>query len=186
MPPEEQAFADFFGAFDATRLSRIVANFQVLALAFESTPDFTDCRNRTLWSTTYGGCVRRNLAVKTAQGELTLAGTVSMLFGRSFLGAGGYAKTTDDTIATLVHEFSHGSLNTVDVPDVDAVGNFRCTRQSDDEANANFGNSTDPHNHQTSTEPMDMVLAKFKPKYAMVNADCYGQFTKRILMQNKG
>lgn len=185
MPAEEQTYTDFFGPYDATRLNRIVTNFQVLVLAFINTPDFIDVRNRTQWSTTYGGCVRRNLAAKN-KGVLSLAGTVAMLVGRAFLGTGSYQKTTDDTIATLVHEFAHGALNAVDVPDVDAMGNFLCTRQSDDPNNADFGNSTDPFGHQCGTEAMDKVLARFKPEYAIVNADSYGQFTKNLLIYKSG
>jgi hypothetical protein len=186
---ERKAHADFFGAADATRLQKLVLNFRALVLAFEGKPQFIDCRNRTVWANTYGGCVRRDLRVIEANTKaLSLSGSVEMLMGRSFLGASGrgYAATTDDTIATLVHEFAHGALNAVDVPDVDATGAFGCARQSDDPANADFGNSTDPFNHQCSQEADDIVLATHRPDYALVNADNYGQFTKRLLMEAKG
>lgn len=206
MPDEEKAFTDFFGPFDEGRLNRVVSNFQALVLAFNGTPTFTDVRNRQVWANTYGGCVRRNLVVRTgqaavgggvaakaaavgqvlapqgAQAAIALSGSVDMLVGRAFIGGGSYAKTTDDTICTLVHEFAHGTVNAVDVPDVDANGVFQCTRQSDDPADANFGNSTDPFGHQSSQEPMDIIMARHHPEYALVNADCYGQFTKRILL----
>jgi hypothetical protein len=182
---EEQAYVDFFGAYDATRLQKIVKNFRALAIAFESTPEFLDVRNRTVWSTTYGGCVRRDLVDGTGQ-QLALRGTVQMLFGRAFLGTGSYEKTTDDTIATLVHEFAHGVLNAVDVPDVDNSGVFQCTRASDVPTDADFGNSTDPFAHQCGTETLDRLLAQFHPAYAAVNADSYGQFTKRLLIAKRG
>jgi hypothetical protein len=206
MPEEEIAFTDFFGPFDEDRMNRVVSNFQALVLAFDGTPNFIDVRNRQVWANTYGGCVRRNLVVRSGQAALgggvaakaaavgqavaapkpqaaiSLSGSVEMLVGRAFIGSGSYAKTTDDTICTLVHEFAHGTINAVDVPDVDANGVFQCTRQSDNPAHPNFGNSTDPFGHQSSQEPMDKIMARHHPEYALVNADCYGQFTKRILM----
>jgi hypothetical protein len=185
MPAEEQAFTDFFGAYDEDRFNRVVANFQVLVLAFNGTPTFTDCRNRRVWANTYGGCVRANLATKSAKGVLALTGSVNMLIGRAFLGGGTYEKTSDDTICTLAHEFAHGSINAVDVPDVDNAGVFQCGRVSDDPAHADFGNSTDPFGHQSSQEPMDIIMARHHPEYALVNADCYGQFTKRILLNKQ-
>lgn len=181
---EEQTFTDFFGAFDAIRFPRILENFQVLALALKGIPKFSDWRNDRVWADTYGGCVRRMLGTR-ANGALSLTGTVDMRFGRAFLGKGSYEKTSDDTVATLVHEFAHGALRAVDVPDVDANGNFQCARVSDDPANADFGNSTDAMNHQCSTEAMDKILAQFHPEYAAVNADNYAQFTKAIMIAKR-
>jgi hypothetical protein len=181
---EEQTFTDFFGAFDATRFSQILENFQVLVLALKGIPEFSDWRNDQVWAGTYGGCVRKKLGKRTG-GALSLTGKVDMRFGRAFLGKGGYEKTSDDTVATLVHEFAHGALRAVDVPDVDANGIFQCTRVSDDPANADFGNSTDAMNHQCSNEAMDKILAQFHPEYAAVNADNYAQFTKAIMIAKK-
>ncbi|WP_369977629.1 hypothetical protein [Xanthomonas bundabergensis] len=186
VPPPERACLDFFGAYDAARLQKLVENFRALVLAFDGTPDFIDVRNRVQWADTYGGCVRRNLVAKSAKGELSLSGKVEMLMGRAFLGGGNYEKSTDDTIATLAHEFAHGALNAVDVPDLDAAGAFQCARVSDDPAHADFGNSREPFAHQSSTEAMDKVLAQFHPAYALVNADNYGQFTKRVLIAARG
>ena len=185
-PTEEKAYLDFFGAYDATRFARVLDNFKALMLAFNGTPNFIDVRNRTVWATTYGGCVRANLVVKATGQSLSLSGSVEMLMGRAFLGSGGYEKTTDDTIGTLVHEFSHGTVNAVDVPETDGVGAFQCTRTSDNPADAAFGNSTDPFGHQASTEALGLLLAQFKPEYAIVNADAYGQFTRRILTSKGG
>jgi hypothetical protein len=180
-----EAFANFFGAYDADRFERIADNFQVLVLAFKNTPKFADWRNDRAWKDTYGGCVRDNLGKKDKSGTLNLTEEVEILFGRAFLGKGNYEKTSDDTVATLVHEFAHGSIDAVDVPDVDDQGNFQCGRQSDDPKARNFGNSTDAMNHQCSNERMDKVLAKFKPEYAVVNADNYAQFTKTLLIAKK-
>ena len=57
---------------------------------------------------------------------------------------------------------------------------------SDGPADADFGNSVDPFGHQSSQEAMDTTLARFRPEYAVVNADSYGQFTKRILLKKGG
>jgi hypothetical protein len=181
---EEQTFTDFFGSFDATRFAQILENFQVLVLAFKNIPKFTDWRNDKDWADTYGGCVRRKLGRRTS-GALGLAGIVDIRFGRAFLGKGSYEKTSDDTVATLVHEFAHGALRAVDVPDVDANGNFQCTRVSDDPADPDFGDSTDAMNHQCSNEAMDKILAQFHPEYAAVNADNYAQFTKAIMIAKR-
>jgi hypothetical protein len=180
-----QTFTDFFGAFDAARFKTITDNFQALVLAFNGTPNFTDMRNDAIWATTYGGCVRANLKSKDVNKVMSLNGNVNMLMARGFLGKGSYEKTSDDTIATLVHEFAHSAINAVDVPDLDAGGNFLWARVSDNSVDADYGNSTDAFNHQCSTEAMDKVLAQFKPEYAVVNADNYGQFVKKILVGAK-
>jgi hypothetical protein len=208
MPLEERKYVDFFGTYDATRFARILTNFQVLSLAFGSTPEIMDVRNRKVWWNTFGGCVREN-KVEIRDKVPTLTKSVTMMVGRGFFGAtkqavpapslsaaarkaawdnvfkAQYEPTTDDTIATLVHEFAHGSFNAVDVPDLDATGTFQCTRQSHVPNNPNFGNSTDPFNHQCGTESADKLLAQRKPDYAVVNADSYGQFTKRLLIAAK-
>lgn len=177
-----QAFTDFFGAFDADRFERIRENFEVLALAFKNVPNFSDWRNDRIWANTFGGCVRRNLRTRTTQGALALTGAVDIRFGQAFLRRGTYEVTSDATIATLVHEFAHGAVNAVDVPEVDATGTFQWARQSDDPTDPDFGNSTDPHNHQSSNEADDKLLAHFKPEYAVVNADNYAQFTTALLL----
>jgi hypothetical protein len=88
-------------------------------------------------------------------------------------------------VSTLVHEFAHGAINAVDVPPVDATGGWTHARVSDDPASNDFGASTD-NRIQASTIPMDQLLAQFRPEYAIVNADSYGQFATRLLLENRG
>lgn len=103
-----------------------------------------------------------------------------MFLGRAFYAPGNYEKTTDDTVGTLVHEFSHGAVNAVDVPPVDPSGSWMHARISDTPTDNDFGVSTD-NSIQASTPALDALLARHKPDYAVVNADSYGQFATRLL-----
>jgi hypothetical protein len=91
-----------------------------------------------------------------------------------------YGASTDSTVGTLIHEFAHGAINAVDVPPVSTTGAWTHTRKSDDPAHNDFGDSTD-NSVQASTIPMDKLLAKHQPDYAVVNADNYGQFACALL-----
>jgi hypothetical protein len=182
---DQQSYIDFFGAYDANRFQKVLGNMTGLALAFKNTPRVTDYRNQAEWWKEYGGCVRANL-ISNAGGSVSLTGTVDILIGRGFLMRGGYAGTTDATVGTLVHEFSHGTFAAVDVPEVDAFGNFACTRESDTPGDYNFGNSTDPFHHQASQEADDKLLATHHPGYAVVNADSYAQFVRAVLQRSHG
>lgn len=181
---ELTAYTDYFGAKDDKRIKKVRDHFTVLSLAFDRGPDIVDLRNTKYGKTCYAACFRKSLAVNN-KGSLSLSGSVNMFLGRLFFGAGNYEKTTDDTIGTLVHEFAHGACNAVDVPPVDEHGAWTHTRTSDDPNDNDFGDSTD-NAIQASTQERDKLLAKWKPDYAVVNADNHGQFATRLLVLNKG
>lgn len=185
-PADMAAFTDFFGASDATRIQKIRDNYTILTLAFTGTPDVIDLRNTLYGLTCYAACFRANLAAVKSKGTgASITGSVNMFLGRAFYGAGNYEKTSDATVGTLIHEFAHGSINAVDVPPVDATGAWTHARESDNPADNNFGASTD-NSIQASTIPLDKLLAQFRPEYAVVNADSYGQFATKLLLNNKG
>ena len=185
MPIEEQLYTDYFGAYDKDRVVKVRQNFQVLYLAFDSTPNMVDLRDTRYGLTCYAACYRANHRVVDTKGSVSLGGKVNLFLGRAFLGKGDYVNTTDATVGTLVHEFAHGACNAVDVPPVNNLGNFTHARKSDDAGHNDFGASTD-NNIQASTDSADKLLAKHKPAYAVVNADCYGQFAKQILLARSG
>ena len=183
LPVEEQSYLDYFGPFDATRAQKVLHNFKILTIAFEKGPVMIDLRNTEYGKTCYAACYRSNLGSKAAKtGELSLTGKVDMFLGRDFFKKGDYDKSTDNTIGTLVHEFAHGAFDAVDVPPVNALGGWGHTRKSDDPTSRDFGESTN-NSIQASTPDADKLLAKHKPAYAIVNADCYGQFARQILMK---
>lgn len=180
MPPEEQAFSDYFGVYDANRFAKVLDNFNVIAQAFEQGPSIIDLRDTVYGTTCYAACYRRDLR----SGRGSIIGRVEMYLGRLFLlhnpVTRGYAGSSDDTVVTLIHEFAHGAVSAVDVPPVDSTGRLTHGTKSDDPTHPDFG-ETMTNSIQASTADADRQLARFKPAYAAVNADNYGQLAKTIL-----
>lgn len=186
---ENEAYADFFGAFNQARVEKVLLNFRILTITFERGLNIVDVRNTRYGKTCFAACFRNSLAAwETKKGQkatLSVTGAIEMFLGRAFFASGNYEKTTDDTIDTLVHEFAHGAVNAVDVPPVDAFGAWTHARKSDDPAHIDFGETTD-NRIQASTKELAKLLAVSKPEYALVNADSYGEFATRLLTRNHG
>lgn len=183
LPVEEQAYVDYFGAYDEKRAQRVLNNFKVLTIAFERGPVMIDLRNTEYGKTCYAACYRNNLASKAAKtGELSLTGAVDMFLGRAFFKKGSYESSTDTTVGTLVHEFAHGAVDAVDVPPCNATGGWTHGRVTDDPNHRDFGETTN-NSIQASTPVLDKLLARHRANYAIVNADSYGQFARQILQK---
>jgi hypothetical protein len=180
LPAEEQAYMDYFR--DPAHIQTVLDRFTILQLAFSRNPTVVDVRN-TLYGMdmkTDGACFRENLTSRDATThELALTGSVELFLCRGFFKGGGYVASTDVTVGTLVHEFSHGSFKAVDAPPVDANNNWILPPSTDAE---DLWASPD-NDQQSSTEEDDKLLAIKEPRAAIVNADNYGQFVKRLITQ---
>ena len=189
--PDQTSYVDYFGPFDSARFLRVLDNFRVLALAFEQSPNVIDIRGTVSGGNCYAACIPANLKT-TANGSLALTGKVNVFLGNSFFNDAGplsqkYFKSTDSTLVTLIHEFSHGSWRAVDAPLVNPGGTaWTLQPMSMDPNNVNYGSSPDGWTNQSSQEPDDKRLAAFAPDIAARNADNYGQFTRELLMRRKG
>ncbi len=185
---EQQTYIDYFGTFDADRIKRVTRNFTVLKLAIDKGPRIVDLRDTDYGLSCYAACFRGNLGTTdTGTGQVSVLSALTVFLGRAFFKAGSmnYGDTTDATVGTLIHEFAHGAVDAVDVPPVNSVGAWTHARESDDPGDRNFGSSTD-NSIQASTIPLDKLLASFKPGYAVVNADNYGQFAAALLQRTGG
>jgi hypothetical protein len=178
----ESIYIDYFGAFDAGRIAKVKRNFTILKLALDRGPTIIDLRDTTYGLSCYAACFRGNLGVSNSSGQVSVGSALKVFLGRSFFATGvmNYGASTDSTVGTLIHEFAHGAINAVDVPPVSATGAWTHARKSDDPAHNDFGDSTD-NSVQASTIPLDKLLAKHQPDYAVVNADNYGQFACALL-----
>jgi hypothetical protein len=184
---EENAYTDFFGAFDEVRYQLVLENYRALVLAFDGQPNVVDIRNTTAGGNCYAACVRRNLKTKV-NGSMALSGRVDIFLGQAFLGGGGgalagrYESGTDATVGTLIHEFAHGAINAVDAPMVNPAGTAWTLTPNLTVGAADYGISPDPWNNQASTPEDDRNLARFDASVAVRSADNYGQFARAILM----
>jgi hypothetical protein len=166
----DQLYIDYFGAFDQTRAKKVLKNYMQLhrAVCAAGGPILFDHRNTDFGEDCYAACKRGNVVAD-----------VKIWLGRAFFSEGiargtdfkkVVSHTTDATVGTMVHEFSHGAIDTVDCPPVNNAGTGfvhsydAVTWESDD------------NNIQASTPEDDKKLAAFEPRAAIVNADCYGQF----------
>ena len=180
---EQQIYLDYFGPFDKARIASVKRNYTVLKLAVEKGPRIVDLRDTVYGKTAYAACFRADLGTRDAgKGQLSIVKGITVFLGRAFFAPGtmNYGASTDASVGTLIHEFAHGAINAVDVPPVNALGAWTHARVSDDPTHGEFGNSTD-NSIQASTIPLDKLLAKHQPNYAVVNADNYGQFAVALL-----
>jgi hypothetical protein len=185
---DQNSYLDYFGAYDGTRFLHVLENFRILALAFDGNPNVIDIRNTASGGACYAACARANLK-STTSGSLALTGRVDIFLGKAFFNDSGplsqrYARSTDATVATLVHEFAHGSFKAVDAPKVNPGGTAWTARPANlTVGHDDYGISPDPWRNQASTEDEDKALAKFAPAVAIRSADNYGQFTREVLMR---
>lgn len=187
----ETLYRKWFGDFEATRYRKVLANFKLLASAFADRPPcIYDMRNYDFGRGCYAAVIARHID-KNAENRVTES--VQMILGTAFFSAAklvnqkgqsfspqkSFAKSSDATVATLVHEFSHATWHAVDCPEIkpNPTGNkatdFKMTY--DASPGDRYG-SSDNNNIQTSTREGDVLLAQFHPDFAVVNADNYGQF----------
>ncbi len=179
--PDQQLYIDFFGAYNQDRFKRVLNNYKVLYLAFQNGPKIIDLRNTIYGKTCYAACFRHDLRT-IRDDRLALKGKVDMFLGRSFLsGTSSYKSSTDSTVGTLIHEFSHGAINAVDAPPV--IGGVWQLIPNLDPNDKDYGASPD-NSVQASTTKLDKDLAAFAPAIAIRNADNYGQFASAILMRS--
>lgn len=187
---DQTSYIDYFGAFDPDRFQQVTENFRILKMAFDRDPNVVDIRDTTSGGNCYAACVRSNLKTKTG-GSLALTGRVDIFLGSAFLDDSGtlgqkYAKSTDSTVTTLVHEFAHGSFGAVDAPCVNGAGTGWTQPPSNlTPGHLDYGLSPDPWNNQASTEQADKALAAYAPDVAVRSADNYGQFARELLMRAK-
>lgn len=181
----EKLYQKYFGQYDETRFRTVLENFQVLALAFGNEPNVVDLRNTTYGVNCYAACFRTKLGTRGAKKhDLSLTGKVDIFLGRHFFAGGGYAGSTDATVGTLVHEFAHGAINAVDAPPVNPDDSWRLQpkHHPGNPLHNDYGES--PNNSiQASTPGDDAKLALKEPAIAIRNADCYGQFSKDVLLR---
>ena len=173
----EQAYVDYFGAYDQTRAQTVLDNFTVMALAFQRTPNVVDVRNTEYGKGCYAACFRNQMGSKHATTKVvSIAGSVEMFLGRIFF----RSKTTADSVGTLIHEFAHGSFNAVDAPRVFAGAWELQPNHLTDPTHDDYGES--PNNTlQSSTSDLDKALALKSPSIAIRNADNYCQFALVII-----
>lgn len=187
----EMLYRKWFGDFEANRFNKVLANFKLLASAFaDRAPRIYDMRNYDFGRGCYAAVIPGHIA-KNGQNRVTES--VKMILGTAFFEAakpvyrGGekfspqksFAKSSDATVGTLVHEFSHATWHAVDCPEIkdNATGNKGTDFKIGYDANPGdtYG-SSDDNDIQTSTRRGDILLARLHPDFAVVNADNYGQF----------
>lgn len=181
---EQQIYLDYFGTFDKKRAKQIRDNFIKLFNAFDALPEVVDHRN-----TNFG----ENRFAATHTKHLTDGEKVRVWIGRDFFAEGkahpkgvskdnynkSYSTTSDATVGTLIHEFSHGVFHAVDAPPLDNTGQWVLNPNLN--AGDNYGAS--PNNDtQCSTREKDKQLASLFPNISLRNADNYGQFACEILL----
>lgn len=188
-----QAYIDYFGAYDASRLKQVLKNLRFLTMAFEDTthtPNVVDLRDTEYGKTCYAACFRKDL--RNSGDALKLTGHVDIFLGRAFFRGSvrgseksSYESSSDATITTLVHEFAHGAINAVDAVPVDENNNWKLTpAHLADPTHADHGETPD-NSIQASTPDADKKLALKAPGVAIRNADNYGQFVKEHLLKVK-
>ena len=176
--PTEQLFIDYFGAYDKTRAGKILDRYKKLCTAFTN-PEVVDHRN-TDGSDCFAYTHSKQLNQWPGQ-------RVRVWLCRDFFAQGkaaypkganpdtyknSYAKTSDATLGTLVHEFCHGVFDAADAPQW-VNGSWV--------PGAPDGNGDSPNNDiQSSTRPLDKALAVAHPNIALQNADNYGQFACEV------
>jgi hypothetical protein len=172
VPPlnqSSQLYQDYFGVFNQERARKVLKNFMQLCQALDAGggPILFDHRNTDFGEDCYAACKGGDIVAD-----------VKIWLGRDFFSdgkSGGadfkavVSRTTDATVGTMVHEFSHGVFNAVDCPPVNSDGSWRLT------PDAVSWESPD-NDVQASTQEMDKALAVKEPRAAIVNADSYGQF----------
>lgn len=179
----EQLYIDYFGVYDKGRAKLVLKRFKLLCEAFNR-PVVLDHRNRAGGKDVYAFCNRRDL-------DQWLNKQVRIRLGRVFFSGGQaaypmgadpdryrhcFAKTSDATLGTLVHEVCHGSWRAADAPRWEG-GRWNPGPPLAD------GMSPNP-NIQSSSRTRDRALASDHPDIALNNADNYGQFACEIAILN--
>lgn len=184
----EKLYVDYFGAYDAARVKEVRDNFTKLFDAFDAEPEVVDHRNTDFGEDCYAATHTKHLPKGTK---------VRVWMGRDFFIEGKarprgvpadeyakiYTKTSDATVGTLIHEFSHGVFHAVDAPPVKPDGNWRL--QPDMTPGDDYGSSPD-NDIQCSTRECDKRLAIKDATIAVRNADNYGQFACECLLAEVG
>jgi hypothetical protein len=163
----QQLYKRFWGAFDATRKTKIQQNFQQLARfasgsrgGNQGTIAIIDARNDSEKADWFAATTRNSVQNNT----------VRFWLGRTFfIGTGNYAVSSDATIVTFVHELSHAVFDALDVPvpGSPAVLNADGYPTVGGVINNSF-NAADTAG--------DEALANANPAMAVRNADNYGQY----------
>jgi hypothetical protein len=194
----EKAYVDYFGAFDATRAKKVLANFKDIVDAFDQTVLLYDIRNWSYGADCYAACFPGKVTRSSARTASKVTSQVEMIMGRFFFSdsiprytfatTGGefdddpYTTTTDQTtratVQTIVHEMAHGCFMAVDAP---RVKNDNSWELSPKTSPAEEWGASPVNAQQSSNRKMDQRLARKDPNIAIVNADCYGQFAVESL-----
>jgi len=174
----ERLFVDYFGAFDAARARTILANYKNLYTAFSSMPHVHDHRNTDFgddcYAATHRGTVLVNVDVWLGRDFFGQRLRVGGNKGDSDFWTSAKKHATDATVGTMVHEFSHAVIDTVDVPPVKNDGSWKLTPDP-------VTWESPDNDVQASTPVQDKRVAAKEPRAAMVNADNYGQFAAEML-----
>ncbi|MFK7914396.1 MAG: hypothetical protein AB8B93_10820 [Pseudomonadales bacterium] len=130
--PVEQAYVDYFGAFDTARAQRVLANYKTLCQAFANTPQIVDWRQKPQYGSAFAAASRGGVTngVKVYMGGAFFNGTKvqrttadqqgNLITSKEDLD-NAYDTLTDYTVATFIHEFAHASFWAVDAPPVNKV-----------------------------------------------------------------
>lgn len=173
----EQRYVDIFGAFDQARAKTVLKNYKTIASALTD-PKVYDHRHTTFFAGKGEGYAATHRGAQTVDVELWLGR--DFFLDRARVGRtrqdqhNAFQTATDATVGTIVHEFSHASINSVDVPPVDDFGNWKLT------PDATTWESPDNDVQASGREEVRRVAAK-EPRAAIVAADCYGQFAAECL-----
>jgi hypothetical protein len=173
---DEQRFVEIFGVFDKTRAKKIHENFQAILSALTN-PIIHDHRSTDFFAKKGEGYAAAHRGTATANVDLWIGHDIFLdryKFDRTHQDTkNAFQTATDSTVGTLVHEFSHASINSVDVPPVKDDGNWELPPGADWES---------PNNNKQATGRKQVrLVASKEPRAALVAADCYGQFAAECL-----
>lgn len=173
---DEQRYIDIFGAFDQTRAKKVLENFQAIVSALTN-PIIHDHRSTDFFAKKGEGYAAAHRGTATANVDLWIGHDIFLdryKFDSNHQDTkAAFQTATDSTVGTLVHEFSHASINSVDVPPVKDDGSWELPPGAD-------WASPDNDKQATGRVQVRRVAAK-EPRAAIVAADCYGQFAAECL-----
>lgn len=169
-PPgaEYDRYVRFFGAYDVTRKGTVIRNFVTIASVLGGARGGTqgqlhlvDSRNDLQKLDWFAATVRNSIQNNT----------VLMYLGRLFFLKGDYARTSDATVVTLVHELAHACFGASDVPTVGSGAVLQA-------------NGMPPPGVSVCNDlASDVELAANFPDRAILNADNYGQYAWSIMQE---
>ena len=166
------------GAFDQARATTVLQNYKTIFLAITN-PIIYDHRHTDFFAERGEGFAATHRGAQTVNVELWLGRDFFLDRTRVGRTVGSkntaYQTATFATVGTIVHEFSHASINSVDVPPVTAP-----PLQWELIPDAVTWETPD-NDEQASGKEQVRQVALLEPRAAIVAADCYGQFAAETL-----